>query len=380
MWKTAPLGDIIKLEYGKPLPKEDRSESGKFQAFGANGAKCNTDKTYYDKPSIIVGRKGSAGELTLVREPFWPLDVTYFVTYDKTKYDLDFLYHCLKMLNLPTMAKGVKPGINRNDVYALEVSLPPLEEQKRIVAILDKTFAGIDQAIAGTEQNIQNAQELFESSFIRTFILPQEDAGTKPLSELCEFIVDCEHKTAPTQDKGIASIRTPNIGFGELLLEGVNRVSEDTYEKWTRRGKPQAGDLILAREAPAGNIGLVPEGERVCLGQRTVLLRPKKELISSKYLCFFILHPFMQKRLLSHSTGATVQHINMKDIRAFPIGILPNLTKQEEQAQKVEILYSYFQKLTFSYQSKLTALKELKQSLLQKAFTGELTSDLSEAA
>ncbi len=192
--------------------------------------------------------------------------------------------------------------------------------------------------------------------------------------------MDCEHKTAPTQDKGIASIRTPNIGFGELLLEGVNRVSEDTYEKWTRRGKPQAGDLILAREAPAGNIGLVPEGERVCLGQRTVLLRPKKELISSKYLCFFILHPFMQKRLLSHSTGATVQHINMKDIRAFPIGILPNLTKQEEQAQKVEILYSYFQKLTFSYQSKLTALKELKQSLLQKAFTGELTSDLSEAA
>ena len=143
-------------------------------------------------------------------------------------------------------------------------------------------------------------------------------ASSKPiqtLSCITELIIDCEHKTAPTQEMGIPSIRTPNIGKGYLIFDNVNRVSEETYELWTKRGKPKPRDLILAREAPAGNVGVIPEGERVCLGQRTVLIRPKKNTIDSQYLAFLLLHPIMQERLLSKSTGATVQHINMKDIR-----------------------------------------------------------------
>ena len=94
------------------------------------------------------------------------------------------------------------------------------------------------------------------------------------LNDYCELIVDCEHKTAPTQDTGFPSIRTPNIGKGRLLLEGVNRVSEETYKLWTQRAIPQTNDLILAREAPVGNVAIIPDGQQVCLGQRTVLIRP----------------------------------------------------------------------------------------------------------
>ena len=80
------------------------------------------------------------------------------------------------------------------------------------------------------------------------------------LEEVCEFIVDCEHKTAPTQETGYPSIRTPNIGRGYFILDGVNRVSAETYELWTKRAKPLPGDLIMAREAPVGNVAMVPEG------------------------------------------------------------------------------------------------------------------------
>ena len=162
-WRKLQVREVLKLEYGKPLPKEDRSANGEFSAYGSNGIKCRTDRAYFDRTSIIVGRKGSAGQITLVDGPFWPLDVTYFVTHDDRQHDIKFLYHLLKRLELPMLADGVKPGINRNRVYDLEAAFPPLPEQKRIVAILDEAFAGIDRAIANTEKNLVNAREIFKS-------------------------------------------------------------------------------------------------------------------------------------------------------------------------------------------------------------------------
>lgn len=149
------------------------------------------------------------------------------------------------------------------------------------------------------------------------------------LDDACEFIVDCLHSTAPIQDEGFPSIRTPNIGKGRLLLDGVNRVSEETYRTWTQRAVPKAGDLILAREAPAGNVAVVKEGEKVCLGQRTVHLRPDASVVDPDFLCYFLLAPPQQGKLLAGETGATAKHVNMKDIRRLELLGLPDLTVQK---------------------------------------------------
>jgi type I restriction enzyme S subunit len=378
-WKVKKLGEVINLEYGKPLSNESRNVSGKYPAYGANGVKCWSDEYYFDKPSIIVGRKGSAGEVNLTTERFWPLDVTYFVTYDDTQYDLIFLYHCLKHLQLTKLAKGVKPGVNRNDVYQIKFLFPPLDEQKQIVAILDEAFEGINQAIRNTEKNLANAHELFES-FLNFKLLPIASGHLiQTLACITDLIVDCEHKTAPTQEVGIPSIRTPNIGKGYLIFDNVNRVSEETYELWTKRAKPISGDLILAREAPAGNVGIIPQGERVCLGQRTVLIRPKQNRIDSQFLAFLLLHPLIQKRLLAKSTGATVQHVNMKDIRELKLSELPSIEAQQKLTKELEDLRSQGDRLETIYRQKIAALNELKQSILQKAFTGQLTKKVYES-
>ena len=162
-WQTMKLGDVIKLKYGKPLPKSSRKPYGKYPIYGANGVKSRSDIYYFDKPSIIIGRKGSAGELNLVSGKFWPLDVTYFVTFNDKKYDLKFLYNLLNTLNLPNLAKGVKPGINRNDVYAIEVTIPELNEQKRIVNILDKIFQKIEKVKQTTDEKLIYLSDLKES-------------------------------------------------------------------------------------------------------------------------------------------------------------------------------------------------------------------------
>ena len=168
-WNEIKLGEILKLEYGKPLPDEKRKPDGAYPIYGANGIKGRTDEFYYEKKTIIVGRKGSAGEINLTEEKFWPLDVTYFVTFDEKKYDLHFLYLLLSRLELPKLARGVKPGINRNEVYAIAVKVPALPEQQRIVAILLDSFADIDKAKQNTEKKLLQLEELKKSILQKAF-------------------------------------------------------------------------------------------------------------------------------------------------------------------------------------------------------------------
>ena len=106
------------------------------------------------------------------------------------------------------------------------------------------------------------------------------------LEDVCVFIVDCPHSTAVDEGVGYPLIRTPNVGKGRLLLEGVHRVSKDVYDKRNQRAIPQDDDLIFAREAPAGNVAIIKKGEKVCLGQRTVLLRPNKNLVNPDFLAY----------------------------------------------------------------------------------------------
>jgi type I restriction enzyme S subunit len=160
--KPLKLSNFIKLEYGKGLEDSDRELNGIYGAYGANGIKSKTNKFLYDKPSIVVGRKGSAGELTLVEEKFWALDVTYYVTHDIKKTDLTFLYYALKMLNIPSLAKGIKPGINRNDVYDLTIAVPILSEQKLLV---EKIFF--------VNKNLEIAKNLYKSKCNELTLLKQ---------------------------------------------------------------------------------------------------------------------------------------------------------------------------------------------------------------
>lgn len=184
------------------------------------------------------------------------------------------------------------------------------------------------------------------------------------LNDVCEFIVDSEHKTAPTQKTGYPYIRTPNIGRGRLDFNNVRRVSEEAYFGWTKRAVPVSGDLILAREAPVGNVAIVPEGEKVCLGQRTVLLRPNRNLVDPEYLNYLLIGDEVQSRMHSMSSGATVAHLNMKDIREL---VLPKLPLIDEQKKLAKIISSY-DNLIENNNRRIAILEEIAQSLYREWF------------
>ena len=184
------------------------------------------------------------------------------------------------------------------------------------------------------------------------------------LNEVCELIIDCEHKTAPTQETGYPSIRTPNIGRGRFILENVNRVSEETYRLWTRRAVPRAGDLIMAREAPVGNVAMIPPGLSPCLGQRTLLIRPDRSKVEPSFLNYFLNGPQGQGLIHAKTNGATVAHLNMKDVRTMPLPELPPLPIQ----RRIAGILSAYDELMDNCQRRIRILEEMARALYREWF------------
>ncbi len=183
------------------------------------------------------------------------------------------------------------------------------------------------------------------------------------LSDVCEFIVDCPHSTAPDEGAGYPLIRTPNIGRGRLNLNGVHRVSEKIYLQRTQRGIPQKNDLILAREAPAGNVAIIKNEGKVCLGQRTVLIRPLPDKANPDYLTYYLLSPQQQYNLLGTANGATVAHVNLSTIRNLKIQLPPiNI-----QCHIVDIL-SVYDDLIEVNQKQIRLLEEAARRLYREWF------------
>ena len=183
------------------------------------------------------------------------------------------------------------------------------------------------------------------------------------LEDVCELIADCPHTTAPDEGKGYPLIRTPNVGKGRLLLEGVHRVSKDIYDKRNMRAIPQKDDIIFAREAPAGNAALIREGQEVCLGQRTVLIRPDCEKVFPEYLVYYLLAPEQQYKLLGTANGATVAHVNLSVIRKMSIE-LPDIDVQ----QKIAGYISIYDDLIENNQRQIKLLEEAAQRLYKEWF------------
>ena len=380
-WDMVSLQDVCENLDSRRIPiTKAKRHKGPIPYYGASGIVDHVADYIFDENLLLVSEDGA--NLLARTYPIafsvtgktWVNNHAHVLRFKNIE-SQKFIEYYLNSISLEPYVSGMaQPKLNQKSLKSIPVPFPPLPEQQHIVSILDEVFEGIGKAVANVERNIENSRELFESYLNNKLFYIGSAKPMQPLSDITELIVDCEHKTAPTQEIGYPSIRTPNIGKGELILDGVKRVSKETYKIWTRRAVPVPGDLILAREAPAGNVGVIPENEQVCLGQRTVLIRPKKKIINSKYLAMLMLHPLMQKNLLSHSTGATVQHVNMKDIRKLSFGPLPSLSKQTEEVKDLDKIGSYVNQLEDINKEKLKSLEELKQSILQKAFTGELTA------
>jgi type I restriction enzyme, S subunit len=143
-WRRAKIGWILDFQYGKGLKANERLDEGPVPVFGSNGIVGFTNEPLSVRPSIIIGRKGSAGALNLCDGPSWTTDVAYFLE-PPSFLDLRFLLNALAALDLDKLGKGVKPGLSRSEAYEQIIALPPFAEQHRIVAKVDELMGLCDR-------------------------------------------------------------------------------------------------------------------------------------------------------------------------------------------------------------------------------------------
>ncbi len=186
--------------------------------------------------------------------------------------------------------------------------------------------------------------------------------NTGSLESLCELIVDCPHSTPKWTDEGIVVLRNQNIKSGVLDLSSPSFTNKEDYQKRIKRAVPQAGDIVFTREAPMGEVCMIPEGLKCCLGQRQVLLRPKKS-INGNYLFWALQSPFVQHQISwNEGTGSTVSNVRIPVLKALNI---PRHPGQEDQM--AEVLSNIADKIQLNRQTNQT-LEQIAQAIFKSWF------------
>lgn len=281
-------------------------------------------------------------------------------------------------------------SVRKDDFAELLVPIPPLEEQKAIVAFLEGQTAVINQFLANKRQLITLLEEQ-KQVVINTAVtqgletsVARKPSGIKwiksipahwtriPIKYTLHQMIDTEHKTAPFHEDGRFLVaRTSNIKKGQLVFNDAKFTNEEGYKEWTRRGKPRPGDIIFTREAPAGEACVVPEEPVLCLGQRTVLFRVDHSKLIPEFGVYSIYGGAASQFITLLSQGSTVAHFNMSDIGSIPM-LMPPLSEQREIVAYLDSKTAEINTAIERTQREIELIEEYRTTLIATAVTGKI--------
>ncbi|OCX72056.1 hypothetical protein A6M27_13510 [Acidithiobacillus thiooxidans] len=288
--------------------------------------------------------------------------------------DVKFLYHYLhyKRDYFPQVAVGATvKSLRLRHFEQLPVSLTNIPEQRRIVAILDEAFEGIATAKANAEKNLQNAREIFESHLNGVFSQRGEGWVEKRLGDVCRRITVGHVGPMAKQYKsnGIPFLRSQNIRPFSIDLDNVVFIDE-AFHSSLAKSSLEVGDIAIVRTGYPGTAAVIPESLGVANCSDLVIVRPGKG-IDAHFLAAFFNSQYGKQLVLGKIVGAAQKHFNVSAAKETVIYI-PPVTEQLEIIRAANEMREETQHLESLYQQKLTALDELKQSLLHQAFNGDL--------
>ena len=327
-YEMKKIDKVLTLEYGISLP-ENKRISGNFPVYGSNGVVGSHNEFLVNAPCIIIGRKGSAGEVNWSDKNCTPIDTTFYVKLlDEAAIDLKFTYHMLKSLNLPSLKVGSGPGgINRNNIYGLQIPVPPLEVQQKIAdecEAVDQETDEAHQTITETEQTIkEKVQAVINVGYEMKKIgdVFNTTSGGTPLSSKREYY---ENSTIPWINSGEVSKKEINFADHFITESGLNNSNAKLF--------PPGTVLLAMYGATAGKIALL--NIEASTNQALCALLPTEEMVP-KFLVLVL--ESMYRYLLNLRTGIARDNLSQEKIRNIRIPV-PPLDIQQQLVAEVEKL------------------------------------------
>ena len=334
-WPLTRLGDICEFKYGKSLPETARA-GGDISVFGSNGVVGAHNSALTEGPTIVIGRKGSHGEVNFSPASCWPIDTTYYVDRSATKADIRWLFHrlCGAGLNQMNRAAAV-PGLNREDAYRVEILLPPLEEQRRIAAILDQAETLRTQRRTA----LALLDSLTQSLFLDMFGDPLIESSGKPfytLGTVCEKISDGTHHSPAIQLNGVPYITARHLkAYGLDFHADPWFVSMEDHQTIYSRCDPKPNDVLYIKDGATTGLAAINNYDfEFSMLSSLALLRPNKKLISACYLCHWLNNNEVRKKLIGEMAGAAIRRLTLSKIKAFRLPV-PPLPLQQPFATRI---------------------------------------------
>lgn len=389
-WREVQIGEVLKFEYGKGLPKDRREKNGEFPVYGSSGIVGYHNHYLVNEDCIVVGRKGSIGSVFLSLNPCWPIDTTYYVK-NVSSLNIKFLYYQLTYINLKIAEKSTAiPGLSRDDIYARRIILPPLEEQRQIVEIIEELFSELDagrrQLESVKEQLKTYRQAVLKSAFEGKLTNENAKEGHLPegwkwvkIVEVSESMKNGLYKPSSFySDTGTACLRMYNINEGKIVWYDIKRmdISKDEIEDY----KLLEGDLLInrvnSRELVGKTAYIENFHEPIVFESKNIRLRLKKE-VNGKYLNYWF--GLRANKYFNTNAQQTVgmASINQDQVSNFKF---PKPNKREEQdfiVQLIESRLSVCEKLEETIETSLKQTETLKESILKQAFEGKLVITLT---
>ena len=251
------------------------------------------------------------------------------------------------------------------DLKKIKIKVPDLSEQSRVVDILNR----LNQVIEDRQQELQKLDDLTKARFVEMFgdlMINDKEWQKAKISDICVEIVDCINKTAPTveYETEYKMLRTTNVKNGDVNITEVKYVKREEFEKWTRRSVPRNGDVLLTREAPMGQVGILQGVKNdVFLGQRLVSYRCNFVKMNSVFLTYQMMSKYFQNQIEKTGKGSTVKHIPVPVCTEFEV-FVPPIELQKQFADFV----NQVNKSKVEVQKALDETQKLFDSLMQQYF------------
>jgi type I restriction enzyme S subunit len=386
-WEIKKLGEVCKVIAGQ-------SPEGKFYNSEGIGMPFYQGKKEYGEKYIgepttwttKITKEAEAGDILMsVRAPVGPVNFsTQKICIGRglaairagKNIDKEFLYNFLiKHENeIEGNAGAVFNSINKTQIENIEIPLPPLPEQQRIVSILDEAFVAIAKAKANAQQNLKNAKELFESYLQGVFEKKREGWEEKKLGDVCDFENGDRGKNYPNKSHrvsfGIPFINAGHLNDNQLDFSEMDYISEERFNM-LGNGKIKPNDILFCLRGSLGKVANVGNLDKGAIASSLVILRTRKEL-DNDFLLYFLNSDLTKKQIINFGNGAAQPNLSAGSLKKFIIPFPKSVSDQQTIVRQLDTLRAETQKLEVAYQKKIADLEELKKSILHKAFSGGL--------